>query len=114
MMQRGHGPLELHHSSRRLMVHPPLEQARWFEERLRYQTLRYIFDTAGPNCDQIITGPQIGVGLGLRSDEIFRVVDWLDRHGYLHGFGSRPDLCLTPKAIAFFEAASERRKSLRD
>jgi hypothetical protein len=92
----------------------PLDQMRWYEERLRYQVLRFIFDRAGPRCDVVVAPPQIGLALTLRSEEIIRVLDWLDRHGYLHCFGSRPDICLSPKAITFFEEKPERGKSLKE
>lgn len=96
------------------MSHAPSDPVSWHEEHLRYQALRFIFDRLGPNCGAVLTGPQLGVGLALSSGELIRVIAWLDQHGYVHSFGSRPDICLTRKAISYFERGPDHRKSLRE
>jgi hypothetical protein len=86
----------------------------WREERLRYQVLRFVYDTVGPECEAIVNGAQIGTALALGFDELLRVVLWLDGHGYVHQLSGGSRLCLTPKGVAYLEESGGRRRSLRN
>lgn len=95
------------------MSQPPSTPVSWYEERLRYHVLRFIYDHVGPNCDITLSSAQIGVALALTAGDVIRIVSWLDERGYVNQFGSRPDICLTPKAIKYLEISADRRRSVR-
>lgn len=96
-----------------LMTRTAPDTGDWHEERLRYQVLRFIFDRVGSRCDVVLTGPQIGGALALGPADVLRIVAWLDEHGYVHHFGDRPSVCLTPQGVAYLESSARRRRSLR-
>lgn len=85
----------------------------WREERLRYQVLRFVYDHVGADCRAPVGGSEIQGALALSADDVLRVVEWLDAHGYLHSSGSRPSVCLTDLALEYLENAARRRQSLR-
>ena len=85
----------------------------WREERLRYQVLRFIYDTVGAECEGTVGGAQIGSALALGFEEVFRIATWLDDHGYVHHLGGGARVCLTPKGVGYVVTEGQRR-SLRD
>ena len=92
-------------------THP--EPFDWREERLRYQVLRFIFDTVGSDCELVVTASQIGTALALGFDDVLRIEMWLDAHGYVHHLGGGGRVCLTARGIAYLEGEGGRRRSLR-
>ena len=52
--------------------------------------------------------------LGTWHAELFRVVEWLDRHGFIRYCGAGPTVCLTRRGIDFLDSAAGRRKSIRE
>jgi hypothetical protein len=85
----------------------------WGEEQLRYLILRAVYDRVGRRCDRPVSGTEIGTVLDLRYEELFRVVAFLEQHGYLDHLGESPHVCITPRGIHYIEEVAGRRRSIR-
>ena len=53
-------------------------------------------------------------GLGVWRQELFRVLDYLDRRGYITYHGAGPEVSITSKGIDYIQRPARRRRSLRD
>lgn len=91
-----------------------LSRPEWRQERLRYHIPRWIYETTGANCEIEVTGPQVGVALGLSYEELYRAINFLHEHGYLAYRGVGPRVCLTGRGIEYLEVLAKRRESVRD
>jgi hypothetical protein len=87
--------------------------SEWGEERLRYSILETVYHRAGGSCEQVVTGAEIGATLGLRYEDLFRVIHFLEHHGYLTYLGSGPRVCITDKGLRYIEEFAARRRSVR-
>lgn len=88
-------------------------QPAWTEEQLRYRVLHWVYERAGGTCTHTVTGEEIGAGLELRYEDLFRVVYFLESHHYLFRMDTGFRVCVTPKGIRYIEQAAGRRRSLR-
>ena len=88
------------------------EHPDWTEERLRYQVLRYVYDHTGGDCTSSVEASGIGAGVGLRYEDLFRTLYYLESHQFvfaLHG----TNYCITPKGIRYIERGAGRRQTIR-
>ena len=89
------------------------ERPDWDEERLRYAVLSTIYERAGASCEQTVTGTDIGAALNLRFEDLFRVVHFLEFHGFLKYLDAGPRVCITDKGLRYVEELAGRRRSIR-
>ena len=92
---------------------PRTERPDWGEERLRYKVLSTVYDRAGASCERTVTGTEIGSILDLRYEDMFRVIHFLESHGYLKYLDAGPRVCLTPNGLRYIEELAGRRRSIR-
>lgn len=85
----------------------------WRREQLRYQVLDWVYDRTGADCSLTVTGTQIGAGLGLSYEELYRIIHFLEDRGYLSYLGVGPRVCITEKGVRYLETESRKRKSIR-
>jgi DNA-binding IclR family transcriptional regulator len=85
----------------------------WGEEKLRFRVLRAVYERAGHDCGHPITGSEIGAALHLRFEDLFRVVHFLEYHGYLQYLGAGPRVCITPKGLHYIDEGANRRQTVR-
>ena len=85
---------------------------RW-EERLRYDVLRAAYDRAGADCARSVSAAEIGAGLDVRHEDLFRIVYVLDSRHYLRCVGPGPRVCITERGIRYIEEEAGRRRTLR-
>lgn len=81
---------------------------------MRYEVLKMIFGAVGGEPDVEKNVSSFVHQLGTWHAELFRVVEWLDRAGFIRYCGAGPTVCLTTKGITFVLADAGRRTSIRD
>ena len=86
----------------------------WDEERLRYEVLSTVYELSGAVCQRAVTGSQIGAALGLRYEDLFRAIQYLEQYGFLKYMDSGARMCITPKGLRYVEELAGRRRSLRE
>lgn len=85
----------------------------WRREQIRYQVLEWVYERTGVNCDVAVTGTEIGAGLGLPYEDLYRVIHYLEDRDYLHYRGAGPTVCITAKGIRYLEVEARNRRSIR-
>ena len=85
----------------------------WTEEQMRYKVLDAVYGRAGAQCDREVTGTEIGAQLDLRYEDLFRLIHFLEYHGYLLYLGAGPRVCVTRKGVEYIEEVAGRRRSVR-
>jgi hypothetical protein len=93
---------------------PGNQPPEWTEQQLRYQVLRAVYDRSGGRCEKPASGSAIGADLNLRYEDLFRVVGYLERAGYLVKPEAGPTVCITPKGQTYIAAEAGRRRSIRE
>jgi hypothetical protein len=88
-------------------------RAEWGEEQLRFQVLRAVYDRGAKDCGDAVAGAQIGAALNVRYEDLFRVIHFLEYHGYLQYLGAGPRVCITPKGLHYIEEGADRRQTVR-
>jgi hypothetical protein len=91
-----------------------IHRQAWREERLRYEVLEALYEGSGGQPGRVVRVAEFGEGLGVWPEELFRGVEFLDRHGYVTYHGAGPEVSLTSKAIEYLERKAARRRSIRD
>jgi hypothetical protein len=86
----------------------------WREERLRYEVLETLYEKSEGQPGRVLRVAGFGEGLGAWPEELFRGVDFLDRHGYVTYHGAGPEVSITSKGIDYLERKAARRRSIRD
>jgi DNA-binding MarR family transcriptional regulator len=94
-------------------THHIVEQPQWSEEQLRYRVLEYVYTRAGASCTRSVSGEEIGAGLQIHYEDLFRVVHALERHGYLCRIDRALRVCITPAGNRYIEEHAGRRRSVR-
>ena len=81
---------------------------------MRYEVLAAIHDgCAGkPDCALVVSA--FTQDLGIWREELFRVLEFLDRKGYIIYHGVGPLVSITRRGIDYIERSTERRKTIRD
>jgi hypothetical protein len=91
-----------------------LELQRKREERMRFEVLELIYASVEGRADVEKNVSDFVHLLGTWHAELFRVVEWLDRRGYIRYCGAGPTVCLTEQGIAFVASEAGRRRSIRE
>lgn len=84
------------------------------EERMRYEVLRMLYDATGAAEDGAVRAWSFAPDLGVWREELFRVIEFLDRKRYLEYLGAGPTVRITRAGVEYIESEAERRKSIRD
>lgn len=81
---------------------------------MRYEILSMLYRATGGDVDREINCWNFATELGVWHAEVFRVLEYLDRHSYIEYRGAGPVVCLTPAGREFIEGGSRDRRSVRD
>jgi CTP-dependent riboflavin kinase len=87
---------------------------RWREERMRYEVLAAIYHACGAQTGCELRVADFTEQLGIWREELFRVLDFLDRRRYIEYHGAGPLVSVTQQGIDYVEHLAQRRRSLRD
>jgi hypothetical protein len=85
----------------------------WREEHMRYEVLEKLYETSEGQPDRVLHVAGFGEELGVWREELFRGVEFLDRHGYVTYHGAGPEVSITPKGVEYLERNAARRRSIR-
>lgn len=83
------------------------------EERMRYEVLLMLYRVSEGATDQVVNAFGFAVDLGVWTAEVFRVVEWLARRGFVDYHGAGPAISITRAGVEYIEREG-RRRSLRD
>jgi hypothetical protein len=84
------------------------------EERMRYEVLQMLHRAAEGSPDQVVNAWSFSTDLGVWHTEIFRVVEWLERHRLVSYHGAGPAISITAAGVEYLENGSDRRSTLRN
>ena len=85
----------------------------WTEEQLRYRVLVTVYALTGAGCEEEVAGAAIEAALGLRFEDLCRLIHFLEYHGFLDYRGSGPRVGITKKGIDYIRQTARRRQSIR-
>ena len=91
-----------------------IDRQQWREERLRFEVLERLNRASQSLPDRVLRGCAFAEGLGVWRQEVFRVVEFLDRRGYLTYHGAGPAVSITNKGIDYVQRSAWRRRSIRE
>jgi hypothetical protein len=91
-----------------------IHRQSWRDERLRYEVLEKLYETSQGRPDRVLHVAGFAEGLGVWREELFRGVEFLDRHGYVTYHGAGPEVSITVKGVEYLERKAARRRSIRD
>ena len=85
------------------------------EERMRYEVLRMLHEAWKREPDRPSVHAYVfAADLGVWHAELFRVIEFLDRKGYVTYMGAGPLVAITPAGVHYLEEEAGGRKSIRD
>jgi hypothetical protein len=84
------------------------------EERMRYEVLLMLYRAAKADTGRVVNAYTFSVDLGAWHAEVFRVIEWLERHGLVTYHGAGPAISITPAGVGYVEADFQRRRTIRD
>jgi hypothetical protein len=87
---------------------------RWREERMRFEVLAAIHQACEGKTGCALRVATFTDQLGIWREELFRVLDFLDRRSYIEYHGAGPRVSVTQKGVDYVEHLARRRRSLRD
>jgi len=90
-----------------------LRQQRWREERVRFEVLAAVYEACGGRKGCALAASQLTERLGIRREQLFRALEFLDRNEYLTYHGAGPMVSIAQRGIDHIEHRSERRRSIR-
>jgi hypothetical protein len=80
------------------------------EERMRYEVLSMLSTAAGRDPEWPVDCGPVTERIGVWRDEIFRVIDFLDRRGLVRYCGEGPRVCITPQGVEYLSGAAQKLK----
>ena len=84
------------------------------EERMRYEVLRIVCQAARRDPNEEVTCAPFSESIGAWREELFRVLEFLDRVGLLRSCGVGTKVCITPRGIDYLYGEGRRRKAIPD
>jgi DNA-binding IclR family transcriptional regulator len=90
-----------------------LQRQRWREERMRYEVLAAIYRGCEGKAGCTLVVSAFAEKLGIWREELFRVLEFLDRKGFIVYHGAGPLVSITKVGIDYVERLGGRRKSIR-
>lgn len=82
------------------------------EERMRYEVLAMLCRASGGDTTRVIDCARLAEAIGVWSQELFRVVDFLANNGLVSYAGSGSRVSVTDRGIALIGTSSDRVKSI--
>lgn len=86
------------------------EARRQREERMRYEVLDMIHRVSAGDTGRLIHCAAFAQDLGVWREEVYRVIDFLDRAGYLRYRGAGPVVCITRGGVERLASDSGARR----
>jgi hypothetical protein len=84
------------------------------EERMRYEVLLMLYRACNGAPDEVVRAWSFSTDLGVWQAEVFRVIEWLERHRLIQYHGAGPSISITREGVAYLESGSNRRCTVRD
>lgn len=82
---------------------------------MRYEVLRMLYDAWKQEPDRAaIHAYTFATDLGVWQAELFRVIEFLDRKGYVVYLGAGPLVHITPAGVRYLEEEAGGRRSIRE
>lgn len=91
-----------------------IELQRRRERRMRREVLDLLFRLSGGAAGAEFHAMDLGVELGAWKSELYRILDWLNRHGYVQGWGLGPNVSLTEKGVAYLQGPGRAEQEIAD
>lgn len=89
------------------------DRQQWREERMRFEVLAAIYEACGGQPDCTLTVSEFAGQLGIWREELFRILDFLDRHRFIVYEGAGPRVSIARRGIDYIEKEGARRRSIR-
>lgn len=94
---------------------PRRSQRREREERMRFEVLQMLHQAWREEPDRAaIQAYSFAADLGVWHAELFRVIEFLDRKGFVTYLGAGPLVRITSEGIRYMEEEAKGRRSIRD
>ena len=84
------------------------------EERLRFEVLRGVYEVAEGDASMEVNASRFADVLSIPLEQVFAIVEFLSREGYLAYRGAGPRVSVTARGIDYVADDSGRRGTLRD
>jgi CTP-dependent riboflavin kinase len=84
------------------------------EERMRYEVLQMLHRAAQGAPDQVVNAWSFSTDLGIWHAEVFRVIEWLERHRLISYHGAGPAISITEAGVDYLKNGRHRRSTLRN
>lgn len=91
-----------------------IDRQQWREERMRYDVLAKLETASLSRAGIVLQVRDFDDGLGVWRQELFRVLEYLDRRGYIVYHGPGPQVSITVKGLDYIHRTARRRHSLRE
>ena len=90
-----------------------LHRQQWRGERMRYEVLDAIYRACEgkPGCTLVVS--TFAQEMGIWREELFRVLEFLDRKCFLVYHGAGPRVSITRTGVEYIERTGGRRRSIR-
>jgi hypothetical protein len=83
------------------------------EERMRYEVLQMLNRATEGAPDRVVNAWSFSTDLGVWHAEVFRVVEWLERHRLVCYHGAGPAISITAEGVEYLKNGRYRRRTLR-
>ncbi len=83
------------------------------EERMRYEVLQMLHRAAKGAPDKVVNAWSFSTDLGIWHAEVFRVIEWLERHRLISYHGAGPAISITEAGVEYLNNGRHRRNTLR-
>ena len=81
---------------------------------MRYEVLATLYQACEGKAGCALTVSRFSQELGIWREELFRVLEFLDRKGYIIYHGAGPLVSITRRGIDYIEQEAVRRRSIRE
>ncbi|HET7322446.1 MAG TPA: hypothetical protein VFI96_08140 [Longimicrobiaceae bacterium] len=93
---------------------PGERTARQLHEHHRYLVLRLVQEGSRSDPRAIVTGSELVRTTELPPEEVFRILEFLARRGYIHYLGAGPRVRIARVGADYLQRGRGRRESVRD
>jgi len=81
---------------------------------MRHEVLHMLYRVAEGEPEQVVNAWSFSVDLGVWQAEVFRVIEWLERQGFVSYHGAGPAISITPKGVDYLKGEWNRRSTVRE
>lgn len=90
------------------------EARRQREERMRHEILDMIHRVSAGDTGRLIHCAAFAQDLGVWKEEVYRVIDFLDRAGFIRYRGAGPVVCMTRRGVEHLASEAGARRRIPD